>query len=114
MKTTVITMLAMSFVLTSCVKVKNENGEKGKDGWEFFSGNKGNGVITEKTYDGDIDQIKVSTSIDAEVIKSDTEKVVISAPSDIMDNIKVDKRWGFSSICRFWFWKQYFYKKCKS
>jgi hypothetical protein len=35
MKTTVITMLAMSFVLTSCVKVKNENGEKGKDGWEF-------------------------------------------------------------------------------
>jgi hypothetical protein len=59
-----------------------------------FSGNKGNGVITEKTYDGDIDQIKVSTSIDAEVIKSDTEKVVISAPSDIMDNIKVDKNGG--------------------
>ena len=98
MKTTVITMLAMSFVLTSCVKVKNENGEKGKDGWEFFSGNKGNGVITEKTYDGDIDQIKVSTSIDAEVIKSDTEKVVISAPSDIMDNIKVALKGGVLAV----------------
>ena len=98
MKTTVITMLAMSFVLTSCVKVKNENGEKGKDGWEFFSGNKGNGAITEKTYDGDIDQIKVSTSIDAEVIKSDTEKVVISAPSDIMDNIKVALKGGVLAV----------------
>ncbi len=98
MKPTVITMLAMSFVLTSCVKVKNENGEKGKDGWEFFSGNKGNGVITEKTYDGDIDQIKVSTSIDAEVIKSDTEKVVISAPSDIMDNIKVALKGGVLAV----------------
>lgn len=98
MKTTVITMLAMSFALTSCVKVKNENGEKGKDGWEFFSGNKGNGTITEKTYDGDIDQIKVSTSIDAEVIKSDTEKVVISAPSDIMDNIKVALKGGVLAV----------------
>lgn len=98
MKTTVITMLAMSFVLTSCVKVKNENGEKGKDGWEFFSGNKGNGTIIEKTYDGDIDQIKVSTSIDAEVIKSDTEKVVISAPSDIMDNIKVALKGGVLAV----------------
>ena len=98
MKTTVITMLAMSFVLTSCVKVKNENGEKGKDGWEFFSGNKGNGAITEKTYDGDIDQIKVSTSIDAEVIKSDAEKVVISAPSDIMDNIKVALKGGVLAV----------------
>lgn len=98
MKTTVITMLAMSFVLTSCVKVKNENGEKGKDGWEFFSGNKGNGAITEKTYDGDIDQIKVSTSIDAEVIKSDTEKVVVSAPSDIMDNIKVALKGGVLAV----------------
>ena len=98
MKTTVITMLAMSFVLTSCVKVKNENGEKGKDGWEFFSGNKGNGTITEKTYDGDIDQIKVSTSIDAEVIKSDAEKVVISAPSDIMDNIKVALKGGVLAV----------------
>ena len=98
MKTTVITMLAMSFVLTSCVKVKNENGEKGKDGWEFFSGNKGNGTITEKTYDGDIDQIKVSTSIDAEVIKSDTEKVVVSAPSDIMDNIKVALKGGVLAV----------------
>lgn len=98
MKTTVITMLAMSFALTSCVKVKNENGEKGKDGWEFFSGNKGNGAITEKTYDGDIDQIKVSTSIDAEVIKSDTEKVVVSAPSDIMDNIKVALKGGVLAV----------------
>lgn len=98
MKTTVITMLAMSFALTSCVKVKNENGEKGKDGWEFFSGNKGSGAITEKTYDGDIDQIKVSTSIDAEVIKSDTEKVVISAPSDIMDNIKVALKGGVLAV----------------
>jgi hypothetical protein len=36
-------------------------------------------LLQKTTYDG-YRQIKVSTSIDAEVIKSDTEKVVISAP----------------------------------
>ena len=95
MKTSIISMLAMSAVLTSCVYVSSgKNGENGSDGWSGFSNNEGTGPITDKTYFGNIDQIQVSTSINAEVVKSDTEKVVISAPSDIMEYIKVDNNGG--------------------
>jgi len=95
MKTSIISMLAMSAVLTSCVYVSpGKNGENGSDGWSGFSNNEGTGPITDKTYSGNIDQIQVSTSINAEVVKSDTEKVVISAPSDIMEYIKVDNNGG--------------------
>lgn len=95
MKTSIISMLAMSAVLTSCVYVSpGKNGENGNDGWNVFSGNEGTGPITDKTYTGNIDQIQVSTSINAEVIKSDIEKVVISAPSDIMEFVKVDNNGG--------------------
>lgn len=95
MKTSIISMLAMSAVLTSCVYVSpGKNGENGSDGWGGFSNNEGTGPITDKTYSGNIDQIQVSTSINAEVVKSDTEKVVISAPSDIMEYIKVDNNGG--------------------
>lgn len=95
MKTSIISMLAMSAVLTSCVYVSpGKNGENGSDGWSGFSNNEGTGPITDKTYSGNIDQIQVSTSINAEVVKSDIEKVVISAPSDIMEYIKVDNNGG--------------------
>lgn len=90
MKTSIISILTMSFVLTSCVYVSPGNGENSKDGWSVFSGNEGTGPITQKTFDGSIDQIQVSTSINAEVIKSNDERVVISAPSDIMEYIKVN------------------------
>ncbi len=95
MKTSIISMLAICTVLTSCVYVSpGKNGEKGSDGWNVFSGNEGTGPIADKTYSGNIDQIQVSTSINAEVIKSDTEKVIISAPSDIIEYVKVDNNGG--------------------
>lgn len=94
MKTSIISMLAMSSMLMSCIYVNPKNGENGKNGWSVFSGNEGNGPITEKTFDGNIDQIQVSTSINAEVIKSNDEKVVISAPSDLMEHIKVNNNSG--------------------
>lgn len=90
MKATIIPLLAVSLALTSCINVNTEKGDIS----EIFSGKKGNGPITDKTYDGNINQIQVSTSIDAEVLKSDTEKVVISAPSDIMEFIKVENSGG--------------------
>ena len=70
MKTSIISMLAMSAVLTSCVYVSpGKNGENGSDGWSGFSSNEGTGPIKDKTYSGNIDQIQVSTSINAEVVK---------------------------------------------
>lgn len=91
MKTSIVSIFLIGFVLTSCVKVTTDKGDNMSD---FFSGKKGNGALINKTYDGSIDKIQVSTSISAEVIKSDTEKVVISAPSDIMEFIKVENRDG--------------------
>ena len=41
---------------------------------EWFFQQRRNRPITDKTYSGNIDQIQVSTSINAEVVKSDTEK----------------------------------------
>lgn len=40
------------------------------------------------------DEIKVSESISAEIVKSDTEKVVITAPGDILDDILVENNNG--------------------
>ena len=50
----------------------------------------GKGIIKNKEFVMSFDEIKVSQSISAEVVKSDTEKVVITAPSDIIDDILVD------------------------
>ena len=54
----------------------------------------GKGPITDKTYNLEFDKIKVAQSIQAEVIKSDSEKVIISAPSDLMDDILVENSGG--------------------
>lgn len=89
MKTT-FSAFAISIFLTSCINVKSDDGNFG----EIFKGKKGNGPITEKTFSGDFNSLEVSTSINADVVKSDTEKVVISAPSDIMEFVKVENNGG--------------------
>ena len=55
-----------------------------------FTPKEGKGIIKTNQFEMNIDEIKVAQSISAEVVKSDTEKVVITAPSDIMDEILVD------------------------
>lgn len=42
----------------------------------------------------EFDEIKVSESINAEIVKSDTEKVVITAPADILDDVLVENNRG--------------------
>lgn len=54
----------------------------------------GKGPVTEKVYKMNFDEIKVAQSIVAEVIKSNEEKVVISAPSDLMEYILVENSGG--------------------
>lgn len=55
-----------------------------------FTAKEGKGIIKTKQFEINFDEIKVAQSISAEVVKSDIEKVVITAPSDIMDDILVD------------------------
>lgn len=94
MKIQIISVLAIGLLTLSCINIKSDNEENNEGFSEIFSGRKGKGQQTEKTFEGNFDAIQVSTSISANIIKSDTEKVVISAPSDIMEFIKVENNAG--------------------
>lgn len=59
-----------------------------------FAPKEGKETITSKEFNVNFDEIKVVQSISAEVIKSDTEKVVISAPQDILEDILVENNNG--------------------
>ena len=67
-----IPVFLLSLSLASCINVKSDNGSIG----DIFTGKKGNGPMTEKTFSGDFNSIEVSTSIHADIVKSDVEKVV--------------------------------------
>ena len=60
----------------------------------FFEVSEGNGKTVTKEIKTDFDAITVATGIDAEIVKSADEKVVISAPEDIMGKIAVDGNFG--------------------
>ncbi len=51
----------------------------------------GNGPTTTREHMIDFDEIRVAQSIRAEIIKADREKVVITAPADIIDDVLVEK-----------------------
>ena len=88
MKALSISILACSLLLTSC-NVKSEG--------EFpfnITQKEGNGIIKSKTFNLSFDEIKVAQSINAEVVKSDEEKVVVTAPDDIIDDILVENTNG--------------------
>lgn len=94
MKTPTFLVISMLVLMISC-SAKTENG----DGEISFSTTKEvKESVQNKEIKMNIDEIKVSQSIRAEVIKSDEEKVVISAPSDIIDEVLVDNRDGKLSI----------------
>lgn len=87
MKTLLITT-AVSAILLSC-NVKSENG---------FPLNilpkEGTGIVKNREYKMNFDEIKVGQSISAEIVKSNEEKVVVTAPSDILDEILVENIGG--------------------
>ena len=87
MKTLLFTALA-SGILLSC-NIKSD------DGFSFNFGSKeGTGIIKNKDYKISFDEIRVAQGISAEVVKSDVEKVVITAPKDILDDILVENTNG--------------------
>lgn len=83
---TIVSAAATAFLLVSC-NIKSE-----------FPGNfipkEGKGPVTDKAYRVDFNEIRVAQSINADVIKADEEKVVISAPSDIMEDVLVENSGG--------------------
>lgn len=51
----------------------------------------GKGIIKNKEYKLSFDEISVAQSIKAEVVKASEEKVVVTAPSDILEDVLVEK-----------------------
>jgi len=89
MKSTKLFIFSAFMLLASCDgrKEKHENSE---GDWVQKVVDTDHGPVREKQVTGDFDEIEVSQAIEAEIIKSDLEKVVISAPENIIDEILVD------------------------
>ncbi|WHF51200.1 head GIN domain-containing protein [Chryseobacterium gotjawalense] len=88
MKTISISVLAAFLTLSSC-NIKSENG------FPFnLTPKEGTGILKTQEYKMSFDEIKVAQSINAEVIKADEEKVVVTAPADILDDILVENNGG--------------------
>lgn len=52
----------------------------------------GKGVIKNKIYEGEYDKIKIAQTLDVEIEKSDIEKVVVTAPSDLLPYIIIENQ----------------------
>lgn len=88
MKTPLISA-CLSLLLVSSCNIKTDSG------FPFnISPKEGTGIIKNKTYNFTFDEIKVAQSIDAEIVKSDEEKVIVTAPSDILEDILVENSGG--------------------
>lgn len=88
MKTLSISILSAFFLFTSC-NVKSDSG------FPFsIMPKEGTGIIKNKEYKMEFDEIKVAQSINAEVVKASEEKIVVTAPSDILDDILVENNGG--------------------
>lgn len=91
MKPTALFIFSATVLLASC----NEKHDRREgNNWVETVANKDHGPTKQREFNGDFDEIEVSQAIEAEVIKSDKERVVISAPSNIIDEILVDNDGG--------------------
>lgn len=91
MKYQTILLISGLIIFSSCKE--NEN-KSGKSTWLPDVTNKDHGPLKQKEFKGDFDEIEVSQAIEAEIIKSDVEKVVISAPENIINEVLVDNDGG--------------------
>ncbi|MDQ0595628.1 hypothetical protein QFZ37_003997 [Chryseobacterium ginsenosidimutans] len=95
MKSTQLLILSACAVLASCEgKHDRRNNSNEENNWVEKVVTKDNGPIKQREITGDFDEIEVSQAIKAEIIKSDIEKVVISAPENIIDEVLVDNSGG--------------------
>lgn len=94
MRSQTIFIFSAFLLLASCDKQERRNGEREKSSWVEKVVTTDNGPMKQREVTGDFDEIEVSQAIDAEIIKADVEKVVISAPQNIIDEVLVDNDGG--------------------
>ena len=79
----------ISLLFVSSCNIKTDNG------FPFnIIPKEGTGIIKNKTYNFTFDEIKVAQSINAEIVKSNKEKIIVTAPSDILEDILVENSGG--------------------
>lgn len=93
MKTRSLFIFSALVALGSCNEKHDRNNREGNN-WVEKVVNKESGPIQHKEFSGDFDEIQVSQAIEAEVIKSETERVEISAPQNIINEILVENDGG--------------------
>lgn len=94
-----LVLLALSLSLSACNYSKSNGESEFSVGGFSLGSSEGKGVLTDKTYTFNFDEIKTSNSLDVEIVKSNTEKIVVNAPSDIIDKIEVTQE-GSTAIIR--------------
>ncbi|MGE4514689.1 MAG: DUF2807 domain-containing protein [Chryseobacterium sp.] len=89
MKSTKLFIFSAFVLLASC-DGRKEKRHSGNGDWVEKVVSTDHGPMRQKEMTGNFDEIEVSQAIKAEIIKSDVEKVVISAPENIIDEVLVD------------------------
>lgn len=90
MKTSFATLFSFLLISVSCVKSGSDNFLINPFGKRI----EGTEPVKEKTFDGNFDEIKVSSSLKATIVKSEQEKVVVSAPADLLEVLVVSNTDG--------------------
>jgi len=91
MKSTKLFIFSAFALLASCDgRKEKKHGNNAEGNWVEKVVSTDHGPIQQKQVTGDFDEIEVSQAIEAEIIKSDMEKVVVSAPENIIDDVLVD------------------------
>lgn len=86
MKIKLLSLILLASVTNfSCIQKSGSNDVM----FSHLLSDSGKGEVTEKSYSMEFDELQISTSLNAEVFKSNEEKIVVYAPSDLMKYVVV-------------------------
>ena len=87
MKIKLLSLILLASVTNfSCIQTKNGSNDVM---FSHLLSDSGKGDVIEKSYSVDFDELQISSSLSAEVFKSNVEKIVVYAPSDLMQYVVV-------------------------
>ena len=87
MKIKLLSLVLLASVTNfSCIQNKNDSNDVM---FSHILSDSGKGEVIDKSYAVDFDELQISTGLNAEVFKSNEEKIVVFAPSDLMKYVVV-------------------------
>lgn len=95
MKIQLLSLVLLASVANfSCVQSKGDNSNGSDVMFTHLISDSGKGEVTEKSYDINFDELEISTALKAELYQSGDERIVVYAPSDLMQYVKVKQNGG--------------------